>query len=341
MCLYRPNWLSRGEPPVRGTLAQAPPPPLSLSFFSPSQDAFLRGKGTLVSSNDGQLVASVCGVVERVNKLVTVRPLRSRYTAHAGDVVVGRVVEIQGKRWKLDINSIHEARLELSAVYVPGEQQRRHTIEDELGMRKILREGDLVVAEVQSVFHDGSVCLQTRSTRFGLLRGGQVVQVPPNLVKRQKQHMDVLRDIGVGVVQGVNGLIFVHPELDPKDIWGAGARSAASSTAAAIAERDTQTGARAQGDRDVVSAATAAAASVNNIDLRKPSRPATGEEHARVARVCAAIQVLAHVGALIYPASILDVYHTSEQNQVTIPDMVGAAFLEANCLLALERLHAK
>lgn len=29
---------------------------------------------------DGQVVATVCGVVERVNKLVYVRALRARYT---------------------------------------------------------------------------------------------------------------------------------------------------------------------------------------------------------------------------------------------------------------------
>ena len=38
-----------------------------------------RGHGTCMA--DGKLVASVCGVVERVNKLVSVRPLKSRYDA--------------------------------------------------------------------------------------------------------------------------------------------------------------------------------------------------------------------------------------------------------------------
>lgn len=40
------------------------------------QDGFLRGHGTRVV--DGKLVATLCGVVERVNKLVYVRPLKSR-----------------------------------------------------------------------------------------------------------------------------------------------------------------------------------------------------------------------------------------------------------------------
>jgi exosome complex RNA-binding protein Rrp4 len=68
------------------------------------------GHGTFLRE-DGSLVASVSGVVEYVDKLVMVRPPKTRYvasTAAVGDVVVGRVVETvlgRGQRWKLDINS--------------------------------------------------------------------------------------------------------------------------------------------------------------------------------------------------------------------------------------------
>jgi exosome complex RNA-binding protein Rrp4 len=51
-----------------------------------------RGHGTY--EDDGELVANVSGVVERVNKLVRVRPLQARYVGDVGDVVVGRVKEV-------------------------------------------------------------------------------------------------------------------------------------------------------------------------------------------------------------------------------------------------------
>lgn len=38
-------------------------------------------------------MATVCGAVERINRLVTVRSLHGRYSAEIGDVVVGRVLE--------------------------------------------------------------------------------------------------------------------------------------------------------------------------------------------------------------------------------------------------------
>ncbi len=56
-----------------------------------------------------------------------------------------------------------------------------------------------IQAEVQALFHDGSVALHTRSRRFGKLPGGVVVQVPHGLVERQKQHLASLPELGVCV----------------------------------------------------------------------------------------------------------------------------------------------
>ena len=39
-------------------------------------EGFLRGHGTFVSTQDGELHSSVAGTIERVNKLVSVRPFR-------------------------------------------------------------------------------------------------------------------------------------------------------------------------------------------------------------------------------------------------------------------------
>ena len=101
-----------------------------------------RGHGTQVIEN--RLTATVCGCIERVNKLVTVRALHRRYKAEIGDIVIGRVTEIVSKRWRIDLNSMQESALLLSAVSLPGGAQRRRTADDELNMRSVFAEGDLV-----------------------------------------------------------------------------------------------------------------------------------------------------------------------------------------------------
>lgn len=41
-----------------------------------------------------EVVATVAGTVDRVSKLISVKPLKSRYTGEIGDVVVGRISEV-------------------------------------------------------------------------------------------------------------------------------------------------------------------------------------------------------------------------------------------------------
>ena len=88
-----------------------------------STDGFLKGHGTQVS--DGFLRSTVSGVIERVNKLVSVKALKAKYNPETGDVVIGRIIMIAQKRWRVDINSRQDAVLQLSSVNLPSGQQRR------------------------------------------------------------------------------------------------------------------------------------------------------------------------------------------------------------------------
>uniref|UniRef100_A0A8D2JSX8 Exosome component 2 n=1 Tax=Sciurus vulgaris TaxID=55149 RepID=A0A8D2JSX8_SCIVU len=145
---------------------------------------FMRGHGTYMGEE--KLIASVAGSVERVNKLICVKALNTRYNGEVGDIVVGRITE------------------------------RRRSAEDELAMRGFLQEGDLISAEVQAVFSDGAVSLHTRSLKYGKLGQGVLVQVSPSLVKRQKTHFHDL-PCGASVILGNNGFIWIYPTPEHKD----------------------------------------------------------------------------------------------------------------------------
>lgn len=178
----------------------------------------LRGKGVL-EREDGKLVATMCGVVEQVNKLLYVRPLKHRYGGSVGDVVVGRVVEVQSERWMVEIGTAMLANLHLGAVNLPGNVQRRRTDEDALRMRELFEENDLISAEVQKVHETGELSLQTRSARYGKLQNGVLVALPSVYVRRQAQHLVTLPQIGVMVVLGNNGWVWV---CAPPKVAGSG-----------------------------------------------------------------------------------------------------------------------
>jgi exosome complex component RRP4 len=67
-----------------------------------------------------------------------------RYSGEVGDVVVGRIIEVQANRWLVDINSTQFAVLLLSNVNLPGGELRRKKSEDQLLMTDYMKVGDLV-----------------------------------------------------------------------------------------------------------------------------------------------------------------------------------------------------
>ncbi|KAM3966748.1 exosome complex component Rrp4 [Aphomia sociella] len=183
-------------------------------FYTPGEvitgmQDFMRGHGTY--ADDDCLKASVAGVMQKVNKLICIRPLKSRYVGEIGDVVVGRVLEVQQRRWKVETNSRLDSVLQLSSVNLPGGELRRRSAEDEQMMRKHLQEGDLISAEVQSVFSDGSLSLHTRSLKYGKLPQGTLMKVFPSLIKRRKNHFHNL-PCGVSVIIGNNGYVWISPQ---------------------------------------------------------------------------------------------------------------------------------
>ena len=115
-----------------------------------------RGHGTYVE--DDQVVSNVTGIIDRVNKLISVRGLGSRYSPEVGDLVIGRIVEVGPMRWRVEANARQDAVLMLSSVNLPGgvqvsicvgplfgqAQTKRRKIEaDALKMREFLAEGDV------------------------------------------------------------------------------------------------------------------------------------------------------------------------------------------------------
>jgi len=174
-----------------------------------TESNYIRGHGCY--EKDGKLIATVCGTVERVNKLITVRPLRARYSAEIGDVVVGRVTEVSvlHQLWRVDVNGMRDASLPLSAINFGGTQLRRLNKYDERNIRAHFVEGDLISAEVHIIQQSGQVELQTRISKFGKLFNGQLVQVPSQLIRRVKNHFYAF-PFGVDIILGLNGNIWIY-----------------------------------------------------------------------------------------------------------------------------------
>ena len=192
-----------------------------------SDPQWMRGHGTFISSATDSDLATVirstlAGTLQKTNKLLSVVPLRARYTPEIGDLVIGRIVEVQSRRWKVDVAGALTASLLLSSINLPGGILRKRTSVDELNIRSFFEEGELLVAEVQSLFQDGSPSLHTRSLRYGKLRNGYFMAVSGTGggggVVRSKRQIFTIQTAGRGgevdVILGVNGYIWISKHVD-------------------------------------------------------------------------------------------------------------------------------
>lgn len=141
---------------------------------------------------------------------------------------MGRIVSVQTKKWSVDIAAPMLASLPLSAINLPGGILRRRTAVDELNIRTFFSEGDLLVAEVQTLHQDGTAALHTRSLKYGKLRngvftalagaGGGILSRRGGVVRSRRQVFTLQTQAGeISVVLGVNGYIFVSKHIEAKE----------------------------------------------------------------------------------------------------------------------------
>lgn len=186
-----------------------------------SDPQWMRGHGTYVPSmppSSTTIISTVAGILHKTNKLLSVQPLRARYQPEIGDLVVGRIVTVGTKKWNVDIAAPMHANLPLSSINLPGGVLRRRTTVDELNIRTFFQEGDLLVAEVQSLHQDGTASLHTRSLKYGKLRnglftslsgaGGGILSRKGGVVRSRRQVFTLNTAAGeIDIVLGVNGYI--------------------------------------------------------------------------------------------------------------------------------------
>jgi exosome complex component RRP4 len=110
--------------------------------------------------------------------------------------------------------------------------------------------------------------LHTRSSKYGLLSQGRVVRVPAELVRRQRHHFQQLEHVGVDIILGCNGLVWVtHHVVEEQQH-----------------EQQQQQQGRDDGDRE---------------SLKKERPPPSAEQRHAVARVAQSVIALAQLGLVL------------------------------------------
>jgi exosome complex component RRP4 len=195
------------------------------------------------------LISSTVGTIERTNKLITVHPPNAPYAPQPGDPIIGRVQSLTSQKWNVALSLTHTsgktANLPLTGMVLPDGMQRMRTAADARSMRTILKEGDVICAEVRNVqsvqggrgglggisASGGVIILHARSVKCGKLENGCWVHVPSWLVGRRKKQFIVLgsgRDsvqdgfdgVSIELLLGCNGGIWIQKAMTELDDLG-------------------------------------------------------------------------------------------------------------------------
>jgi exosome complex component RRP4 len=141
--------------------------------FLGTTDTKKAGRGTYIEQNN--IYSNVLGILNERSPYINVIPIKGRYDAIVGDIVIGVVEEALSSSWLVDINAPYPALLHVSEV--PWNVDFGET-------EKYLNSGDSIMAKVQQVDLEKKLQITMKDRNLYKIRGGHVINVEPSKVPR-------------------------------------------------------------------------------------------------------------------------------------------------------------
>lgn len=166
---------------------------------------YLPGEGT--EKTDKGIVALRYGLSEESNKLVKVISLSGTYQPRRGNVIIGKVENINFYGWVIDVDSAEGA-------FLPLQEVPRFVSKD--GLTDVMDIGDMVVAKIQDVTSRG-IDLTIKSRGLGKIDEGMIIEINPNKVPRvigkEGSMINLIKkETDCNVTVGQNGFIWIKGE---------------------------------------------------------------------------------------------------------------------------------
>lgn len=162
---------------------------------------YLPGEGTRREENN--IVASKFGLADISGRLVKVIPLSGSYIPRVGNVVIGRVIDINFNGWNIDVKAPSMAFLLASDVskYIKGELSDYYDI------------GDVLVCKINAVKPRG-IDLTTKGPGLGKLDKGIIIHINSNKVPRVigkggSMIKLIKQETNCDIIVGQNGAVWI------------------------------------------------------------------------------------------------------------------------------------
>ena len=165
-------------------------------------DKYLPGENTEKKGED--IIALRYGLAEEVDRLVKVIPLSGVYLPRRGNIIIGKVENINLNGWFINIGTPENAFLPLSEVqgYI-GKNE----------LEEVMEMGSIAIAKIKDVNKRG-VDLTIKGRGLGRVEEGMIVEINPHkvprIIGREGSMINLIKaETGCNITVGQNGLIGV------------------------------------------------------------------------------------------------------------------------------------
>ncbi len=169
---------------------------------------YLPGEGTW---RDGERIkARQLGLLDVKGRQIRVIPLAGKYLPRKGDLIIGRVTNINLHGWQVDINSPYPAMLPLAnatSTFIPRGAD----------LSRFFNIGDYIVTKVVNVSSQNIVDLTMKGPGLRKLQGGRIFMVTPAKVPRIIGHNGsmirlIKQATNARIIIGQNGVCHIQAE---------------------------------------------------------------------------------------------------------------------------------
>lgn len=171
---------------------------------------YLPGKNCYRDGNS--IFSKRLGLVHYKGRVIEVIPLSGVYVPEVGDMVIGKVTEVQHSGWIVDINCPYEAYLPLSGV-------REFIDPQKTNMAKIYNAGDMIYGKISMVSPSKSIHISMQDPKTRKFDNGRIVKISsvkvPRLIGKHGSMINMIKDMtGCRISVGQNGFIWLQGEKE-------------------------------------------------------------------------------------------------------------------------------
>lgn len=165
---------------------------------------------------EDKIVAQYLGLVTIAGRLLKIVPLRGKYIAKPGDVVIGKITNITMSNWFIDIGTPYEAGLSMKDA-------TSDYVERGADLSQYFNIGEILVTQITNVIKNKIIDLTMKGPGLRKLKGGRIIEVTPSKVPRiigkQGSMISMVKEAtNCRITVGQNGRIWISSEDPAKEL---------------------------------------------------------------------------------------------------------------------------